>query len=61
MGPHANRGDRVKSLLDPAFKYTPACATDIRKTFARVRKEREQAEAKLRDAIAKVQPLKRSA
>ena len=51
----------MKSLLDPAFKYTPACATDIRKTFARVRKEREQAEAKLRDAIAKVQPLKRSA
>ena len=27
----------MKSILDPSFKYVPAAATDIRKTFARVR------------------------
>lgn len=25
-------------LLDPRFKYVPACATDLRKTFRRVRR-----------------------
>ena len=28
-----------KHILNPQFKYTPACSTDIRKTFARARKE----------------------
>lgn len=32
----------MKSILHPSFKYIPACNTDIRKTFARIR--REQAE-----------------
>ncbi len=34
------------SLLDPKWKYTHSTATDIRKTFARVRRElgREQRE-----------------
>jgi hypothetical protein len=29
----------VKSILDPTFKYTPACSTDIRKTFKRIRQQ----------------------
>jgi hypothetical protein len=29
----------MKSLLDPSFRYTPSIRTDIRKTFARIRKE----------------------
>lgn len=29
------------NILDKRFKYTPACQTDIRKTFARARKELE--------------------
>ena len=29
----------MKSLLDPSFKYVPSVETDIRKTFARVRRE----------------------
>lgn len=29
----------MKSILDPQFKYIPAAKTDIRKTFARIRKE----------------------
>ena len=27
------------NILDPKFRYVPAAATDIRKTFARVRAE----------------------
>ena len=29
----------MKSLLDPTFRYVPSSQTDIRKTFARVRRE----------------------
>ncbi len=29
----------MKSILDPSFVYVPAVATDIRRTFARVRAE----------------------
>lgn len=36
-----------KNILDPSFVYVPACRTDIRRTFARVRKEmKKQAEPK---------------
>jgi hypothetical protein len=30
----------MKSILDPSFRYTSSIQTDIRKTFARVRRER---------------------
>jgi hypothetical protein len=29
----------VKSILDPKFRYSPSHATDVRKTFERVRQE----------------------
>jgi len=46
----------VKRILDPKFKYVPAAATDIRRTFQRIRAEqRKSAE----ETQAKVQPLKR--
>lgn len=32
----------MKSCLDPKFRYTPASATDIRKTFARIRREQKE-------------------
>ncbi len=33
----------MKSILDPTFQYTPSVETDVRKTFARIRRElREQ-------------------
>ena len=32
----------AKSILDPAFRYRPSHATDIRKTFERVRQELER-------------------
>ena len=30
---------RMKSILDRSFHYTPAARTDLRKTFARIRRE----------------------
>jgi hypothetical protein len=38
----------MKSILDPTFQYTPSLETDVRKTFARIRRElkaRSQAKA----------------
>ena len=29
----------MKSILDPSFRYTSSAGTDLRKTFARVRRE----------------------
>ena len=29
----------MKSLLDPTFKYVPSTSTNIRRTFARARKQ----------------------
>jgi hypothetical protein len=35
----------AKSILDPAFRYRPSHATDVRETFERARRELEQARA----------------
>ena len=43
------------SLLDPAFKYVSANDTDIKKTFARIRREQEKAKAIA--AASNVKPL----
>jgi hypothetical protein len=31
------------NILNPAWKYVPAAQTDIRKTFARIKREQQQA------------------
>ena len=47
----------MKSILDPSFHYTPAASTDLRKTFARIRREmRKQSRAEA-EASAKVSPI----
>jgi hypothetical protein len=38
----------MKSVLDPTFRYTPSIHTDLRKTFARLRRE-ARAQEMLRD------------
>ena len=43
-----------KSILDRSFRYVPSYATDVRKTFERIRRELEAA------AEAKVVQLTRS-
>jgi len=44
----------MKSILDPSFRYTPSVSTDLKKTFARIRRmEREsQAEAEAKSGAA---------
>ncbi len=32
----------MKSILDPSFRYTSSLHTDVRKTFDRIRRERQQ-------------------
>ena len=44
----------MSRILDKAFRYVPAAATDIRKTFARVRKQIAEQKAATE---AKVQPI----
>lgn len=33
------KSGRTKSILDRSFRYTPSTETDLRKTFARIRRE----------------------
>ncbi|HET7595461.1 MAG TPA: hypothetical protein VFK15_00875 [Burkholderiales bacterium] len=35
----------MKSILDRSFRYTPSTQTDLRKTFARVRREQRLVES----------------
>ncbi len=55
----------MKSILDRSFRYTSSVETDLRKTFARIRREQRatqqsttQANA---EALAKVRPLRQRA
>ncbi|HSS69062.1 MAG TPA: hypothetical protein VLQ46_00220 [Casimicrobiaceae bacterium] len=41
------KGARMKSILDPSFRYTPSVQTDIRKTFARIRREQRAHEPRI--------------
>ena len=36
----------MKSLLDPSFNYVPSIRTDLRKTFARIRREQRASDAR---------------
>lgn len=51
------QGDTMKSILDPTFRYVPAAQTDIRKTFARVRREMKQA-AEARNKVVPINAKK---
>jgi hypothetical protein len=52
----------MKSILDRSFRYTPSAHTDLRKTFARVRREQRmrdhEAAATAEEAKFKVAPLR---
>lgn len=53
----------MKSILDPSFRYTSSAETDLRKTFARIRREQRKQERDqvIADAEArkKVLPINR--
>jgi hypothetical protein len=38
----------MKSILDPSFRYVSSLNTDLRATFARIRRELQQKQAVLR-------------
>ena len=52
----------VKSILDRSFRYTNSVETDLRKTFARIRREqrvREQAVAVAEaESLNKIRPIR---
>lgn len=48
-------------ITDPKFKYTDSASTDLRKLFAKVRKEQVQAIAAAVERAIKVTPIKRQA
>lgn len=53
----------MKSILDPGFRYTSSANTDIRKTFARVRREMRRQSQNTRqegDSAVKVTPIFRT-
>ncbi len=48
----------MKSLLDPSFRYTPSFSTDLKHTFARVRREMRQAQGQAAACRPNVLPIK---
>jgi hypothetical protein len=46
----AEEGKSMKSILDPTFRYVPSVETDLRKTFARVRREMRGSSPRASDA-----------
>ncbi len=48
----------MKSLLDPSFRYTPSFSTDLKQTFARVRREMRQAQGDVPVGQPNVLPIK---
>lgn len=50
----------MKSILDPSFRYTKSVETDLRKTFARIRRElrkQTQQSAASAEVMRKVLPF----
>jgi hypothetical protein len=47
----------MKSILDPSFRYTKSADTDLRKTFARIRRERKRQEQQ--QSAARVESMRK--
>ena len=49
----------MKSIFDHSFRYVPSAETNLRKTFARLRREQRKDSSRVGDAAnAKVTPIK---
>jgi hypothetical protein len=42
----------MKSILDPSFRYTKSVETDLRKTFARIRRELRKQQPQEQPAVS---------
>jgi hypothetical protein len=49
----------MKSILDPKFRYTSSVDTDLRRTFARVRREREREQRQHDKETARITSINR--
>jgi len=47
---------KPRGILDRSFRYRPSFATDIRRTFERIRRERQEA----REKVLPLHPLKKT-
>jgi hypothetical protein len=52
---------KSKSLLDPKFKYRSSAKTDLRKTFARIKREQRKAQSQASESSERRSPPERSA
>jgi hypothetical protein len=48
----------MKSILERSFRYVPSVQTDLRKTFARIRRERQRARARCAPAVVPIKQRK---
>jgi hypothetical protein len=44
----------MKSILDPSFRYVPSHATNVRKTFERLRREADAASRRSDDTVVQI-------
>ena len=51
----------MKSILDPSFRYVPSHATDVRRTFERIRREAETSARRPLDAVVQIKRERNSA
>jgi hypothetical protein len=51
----------MKSILDRSFRYVPSMQTDVRKTFARIRRERQVKQARLAPVVVPIKQQQRKA
>jgi hypothetical protein len=47
----------MKSILDPSFRYTASVETDLRKTFARIRRDLRKQQQELSKSGVEVKVL----
>jgi hypothetical protein len=48
----------MKSVLDRSFRYVPSVHTDLRRTFARIRRERQRAQARSAPVVVSIKHRK---
>ena len=51
----------MKSILDPSFRYVPSHATDVRKTFDRIRREADMPARRPLDTVVQMKRDKNAA
>jgi hypothetical protein len=51
---------KPRSILDRGFRYRPSFATDVRKTFERIRREQQDAREKVLEKVLPLHPLKKT-